>query len=76
MAVLGPSYYVRSRIGVARWRTLHRFTALAWILGVAHAVGQGTDAGTAWFAIGLAAAVIPAGALLAVRLAPSSPVGT
>jgi len=76
MAVLGPSYYVRSRIGVARWRTLHRFTALAWILGVAHAVDQGTDAGTAWFAIGLAAAVIPAGALLAVRLAPPSPVGT
>jgi sulfoxide reductase heme-binding subunit YedZ len=76
MVVLGLSYYARARIGVARWRTLHRFTVLAWILGIAHALGQGTDAGTAWFAIGLAAAVIPAAALLAVRLAPPSPVGT
>src|SRR5262245_54310001 len=34
LAILGLSYYVRSYIGQARWRTLHRFTALAWIMAV------------------------------------------
>jgi hypothetical protein len=33
MLLLGLSYYARARIGPRRWRTLHRFTALAWILG-------------------------------------------
>src|SRR4051794_2382820 len=28
LILLGLSYYARQRIGVARWRTLHRFTAL------------------------------------------------
>ena len=67
--ILGLSYYARGRIGVARWRSLHRFTALAWILGVAHALGQGTDARAPWFVAGLAAAGLPAAALLVVRLA-------
>jgi sulfoxide reductase heme-binding subunit YedZ len=70
LLILGLSYYWRARIGVARWRTLHRFTALAWLLGVVHAVGIGTDAGTAWFLAGLVAAVAPPLALLAVRLTP------
>ena len=69
LIVLGLSYYVRGRIGVARWRSLHRFTALAWLLGVLHGLMEGTDAGTAWFLIVTAAAVIPAGTLLAARLA-------
>jgi sulfoxide reductase heme-binding subunit YedZ len=29
------SFYLRKYIGVQRWRALHRFTALARILGVA-----------------------------------------
>lgn len=70
LALLGLSYYVRGRIGAARWRSLHRFTALAWLLGVAHALGQGTDAGTTWFLIGLAAFVVPPLVLLAARLMP------
>src|SRR4051794_20206418 len=32
MILLGLSYYARGRIGVERWRRLHRFTALAWVL--------------------------------------------
>ena len=60
LIILGVSYYARARIGVARWRRLHRFTALAWILGVVHGIGQGTDAGAAWFLVTTAAAVIPA----------------
>jgi sulfoxide reductase heme-binding subunit YedZ len=70
-AILGLSYYVRGRIGPARWRALHRFTALAWVLGVLHALTMGTDAGTAWFLLAAALAVIPAGALLLRRLSPA-----
>ena len=49
MVLLGLSYYVRERIGVARWKILHRFTALAWILGIVHCLGEGSDAGRTWF---------------------------
>lgn len=68
LLVLGLSYYARNRIGVARWRRLHRFAALAWILGLAHSLGEGTDAGQTWFLLMLAAVVVPAISLLAVRL--------
>ena len=70
LLALGLSYYARARIGVARWRTLHRFTALAWLLGIGHALGMGTDAGTAWFLAGLVAAASPGIVLLGVRLMP------
>jgi sulfoxide reductase heme-binding subunit YedZ len=67
LAILGLSYYARARIGVQRWRTLHRFTALAWILGLVHALGEGTDAGQAWFLAMTGVVVVPALALLASR---------
>src|SRR4051794_19948099 len=41
LILLGPSYYVRRLIGQKRWVKLHRFTAVAWIAGLAHAVGEG-----------------------------------
>ncbi len=69
--ILGLSYYVRGRIGPQRWRTLHRFTALAWVLGVGHALMMGTDAGAAWFLLAAALVVIPAAALLVRRLLPA-----
>ena len=72
MILLGLSYYARRRIGQARWRSLHRFTALAWVLGIAHSLGEGTDAGTAWFLLGTAIVAIPAGALLIARLSGES----
>jgi sulfoxide reductase heme-binding subunit YedZ len=71
MALLGLSYYARSRIGVQRWRRLHRFTALAWILGLVHSLGEGTDAGQTWFLAMVGIVVIPAIALLVVRHAGS-----
>lgn len=73
LAVLSLSYYARARIGVARWRALHRFVALFWLLGVAHALGAGTDAGQAWFLILAAVVVLPPIALLALRFAPAPP---
>jgi methionine sulfoxide reductase heme-binding subunit len=65
---LGLSYYARARIGPARWRRLHRWTALAWVLGLAHSLGEGTDAGTAWFLAMTAIVTIPALTLLVARL--------
>ncbi len=75
LALLGLSYYARRAIGAKRWRILHRFTAVAWIAGVAHALGEGTDAGQVWFLAMLAIVAIPALALLAMRwldIAPAS----
>jgi methionine sulfoxide reductase heme-binding subunit len=72
LLALGLSYYARARIGVQRWRVLHRFTALAWVLGLAHSLGEGTDAGQAWFLAMIAIVVLPALALLAARGAKGS----
>jgi len=69
---LGLSYYVRVQVGVRRWRMLHRFTALAWVLGLAHSLGEGTDAGQAWFLAMIAVVVLPAFALLAARALKAS----
>jgi sulfoxide reductase heme-binding subunit YedZ len=73
MIILGLSFYARARIGQQRWRKLHRFTALAWILGLAHSLGEGTDAGRLWFLIATGIVVLPAAALLVVRMSPWRP---
>lgn len=72
LLLLGVSYYFRTKIGVARWRKLHRWTALAWALGLVHAVGAGTDAGAAWFLVAAGMVVLPAAALLTRRLVPAT----
>jgi sulfoxide reductase heme-binding subunit YedZ len=66
--VLGLSYYARRRIGPARWRHLHRWIALAWVLGVVHGLMEGTDSGTPWFLLAVGAAVLPAAGLLIAKL--------
>jgi sulfoxide reductase heme-binding subunit YedZ len=68
LAVLGLSYYARRWIGQSRWRTLHRFTGLFWLLGVAHSVGAGSDARQPWLLVAVAAPAIPALVLLLGRL--------
>lgn len=72
LLALGLSYYARARIGVQRWRRLHSFAALAWLLGLAHSLGEGTDAGQAWFLAMTALAVVPALLLLLARLLDSA----
>jgi sulfoxide reductase heme-binding subunit YedZ len=67
LALLGLSYYARTKIGAQRWRRLHRFAALAWVLGIVHSLGEGTDAGQAWFLAMTALVVLPALTLLASR---------
>lgn len=73
LALLGLSYYARTRIGVQRWRRLHRFTALAWVLGIVHSLGEGTDAGQVWFLAMTAIVVVPALVLLAARWTSAQP---
>jgi sulfoxide reductase heme-binding subunit YedZ len=66
--ILGLSYYARARIGVQRWRRLHRLMALVWLASIAHALGEGSDAGEAWFLLAAGALILPALALLATRI--------
>jgi len=73
LILLAASYYARGWIGQSRWRTLHRFTVLAWALGLAHSLGEGTDAGTTWFLALTAIAVVPAIALFIARVIPATP---
>jgi sulfoxide reductase heme-binding subunit YedZ len=74
MVILGASYYARAHIGVERWRRLHRFTALAWVMGIAHSLGTGTDAGQRWFLVATGIVVVPVMALLVARLSGFSAV--
>ena len=49
LAVLvGPSFYLRRRIGAGRWRKLHRATIVVWLLSAVHTIGSGTDGSTPW----------------------------
>jgi methionine sulfoxide reductase heme-binding subunit len=75
LILLGLSYYARRWVGAVRWRKLHRFTALAWLAGLVHALGMGTDAGQAWFLAMIAVVAIPALGLLATRLTRSGSTG-
>jgi methionine sulfoxide reductase heme-binding subunit len=65
-AFLGLSFYARKRFGTKRWRSLHRFTTVAWALAVVHTLTAGTDA--ALLRIPVLASVGVAGALLSARL--------
>jgi sulfoxide reductase heme-binding subunit YedZ len=66
--LLGLSFYARRWIGQRRWRSMHRFTVLAWWLGVIHSLGEGTDAGQAWFLAMTGIVVVPAIILFVARI--------
>lgn len=67
LAALGLSYYLRDRIGAARWKRLHRLTALFWVAAIVHTIGAGSDATRAWFLVLIGAFGLPAAALLLLR---------
>jgi sulfoxide reductase heme-binding subunit YedZ len=67
LAALGLTYYLRDRIGAARWRKLHRFTAAFWALAIVHTIGAGSDAAQLWFLLASGVVVVPAALLLALR---------
>jgi methionine sulfoxide reductase heme-binding subunit len=67
LAALGLSYYARERIGAARWRRVHKLTAVFWLLAIVHTIGAGSDAAEIWFLAASGLFVVPAAALLALR---------
>jgi sulfoxide reductase heme-binding subunit YedZ len=67
LAALGLSYYARDRIGAARWRKVHRLTAVFWLLAIVHTIGAGSDAAQLWFLVISGVMVIPAALLLVLR---------
>ena len=69
LAALGLTYYLRDRIGAARWRRVHRLTAVFWLLAIAHTIGAGSDAAQLWFLAASGALVVPAFLLLLLRWA-------
>jgi sulfoxide reductase heme-binding subunit YedZ len=71
LIVLGLSFYVRDRIGRARWKLIHRFTLLAWLGGLVHTLMEGTDAGQLWFLVLVTITSAPVLVLLAMRVAGS-----
>lgn len=68
MVALGLAYYARGRIGPARWRRLHRWTALFWVLAIVHGFTAGSDATQPWFIFSIAAVAAPGAILLARRM--------
>ena len=64
---LGLTYYLRDRIGAARWRRVHRMTAVFWLLAIVHTIGAGNDTAELWFLAASGAFVIPAALLLLLR---------
>lgn len=66
--LLGPTFYLRRRIGVRRWRAMHRAVVIVWLLSVGHALGAGSDASRLWLRAVVLAPVAPIVYLLVIRL--------
>jgi methionine sulfoxide reductase heme-binding subunit len=68
MFALGATFYVRRRVGAARWRSAHRWLPLFWLLAVAHGLLVGTDATRPWALAALALPVAAAALLVLTRV--------
>jgi methionine sulfoxide reductase heme-binding subunit len=66
--LLGPSFYLRRRIGARRWRRLHRLIAIAWLLSAVHALGAGSDAQQPWLRALVFFPVVPIAYLFVLRV--------
>ena len=71
--VLGPTFYLRRRIGARRWRQIHRATVVVFALAVAHSLGSGTDGASLWFRAMAIASVAAVAVLLAIRYRRRAP---
>jgi methionine sulfoxide reductase heme-binding subunit len=71
-ALLGLSFYLRRRIGAKRWRNAHRWVVVAYVLGVAHTLGAGSDASALWLRAVLFATGAPILFLFLLRVLPAS----
>jgi methionine sulfoxide reductase heme-binding subunit len=66
--LLGPSFYLRRRIGARRWRALHRATVLVWLLSAIHALGAGSDGASLWLRAVVVAPLAPIVYLMVLRM--------
>jgi len=66
--LLGPTFYLRRRIGARAWRRVHRVAPLIWILAVVHTLGAGSDGSSAWLRAVVLAPVSPMVYLMAARV--------
>jgi hypothetical protein len=66
--LLGPSFYLRRRIGARRWRNLHRSTVVVWVMSGVHTLGAGSDTRQLWLQALIAAPSVPIVYLLVLRL--------
>ena len=66
--LLGPTFYLRRRLGARRWRRLHRLTPLIWVLAAVHTLGAGSDASSLWLRGVVLLPVAPIVYLLTVRM--------
>ncbi len=71
--ILGPTFYLRRRIGARRWRQIHRATVVVFILAVAHSLGSGTDGTSSWFRTMVIASSAVVLVLLVARYGRRSP---
>lgn len=66
--LLGPSFYLRRRIGARRWRRLHTLIFVTWILSAAHTLGAGSDAQRVWLRAIVVMPAVPIAYLFALRV--------
>ena len=71
--ILGPTFYLRRRIGARRWRQIHRATVVVFVLAVAHSLGSGTDGASLWFWVMVFACAALVAGLLVVRYGRKAP---
>jgi predicted ferric reductase len=48
LAVVGLSFYLKSRIGYRSWRVLHFASFVLFVLALLHAIGSGSDSDQQW----------------------------
>jgi methionine sulfoxide reductase heme-binding subunit len=71
--LLGPSFYLRRRIGGRTWRRLHRLIVVAWLLSVVHTLGAGSDASAPWLRAVVMVPAVPIAYALVARVLGGSP---
>lgn len=71
-AILGLSFYTRRRIGTRTWRRMHRFTIVAYVLALVHAIGAGTDIRSPWMITMLTGLTAPIAFAFSYRMLPAN----
>ena len=67
-AVVVATSLARSRLSHRAWSVIHLTTYLAWLAGVVHGIGMGTDASTPWLTAVTAACVAAVALAAMIRL--------